>query len=109
MVYLGTWNSPPAYWAMRCNLDGSQIEVGEHLLTPEQAARRYRAATDQTLADAIFVALSAAHAVGLIEEAPEMFLRRDQESGGCPICLDVLLRKGELPLVCTGCGRGETA
>lgn len=113
MLYLGTWNSDPVYWAMRCNLDGSQIEVGEHLLTPEQAARRYRAATDhprdQTFADAIFLALSTAHAVGLIEEAPEMFLRRDQESGGCPICLDVLLRKGELPLVCTGCGRGETA
>jgi hypothetical protein len=109
MMYLGTWSAPPSYWAMRCNLDGSQIEVGENLFTPEQAARRYRAAIDPVFSDAIFAALSTAHAVGLIEESPEMLLRRDQASGGCPICLDVLLRKGEVPLVCTGCGRGETA
>lgn len=108
-VYLGTW-APEAgvVLPMRCNLDGTQIDVGEYMLSLDQAARRCRENDNAALTDAIFIAFSTAHAVGLIKEAPELYLRRDEASGGCPICLDVLLRKGELPLVCTGCGRGET-
>ena len=108
-VYLGTWVPEAGVCLpMRCNLDGTQIDVGDYMLSLDQAARRFRASDDTAFADATFIAFSTAHAVGLIEASPETFLRRDEASGGCPICLDVLLRKGELPLVCTGCGRGET-
>lgn len=110
MVYLGTWADPADRISvpLMCNLDGAAVRIGDEELPVTTAASRHRSTSVPLVSDMVFCTLAIGHAVGLIAKCPESLFRQDEQAKGCPICLDVLLRKGELPLVCTGCGRGET-